>query len=228
MERIAVVEDESDVRELLNRQLTREGWQVETFLSGVDFMASVSKNKFDLLLLDLMLPELDGLEICKILRSSAETKNLPIIMVTAKGSEADIVLGLELGADDYVSKPFSMRELIARVRSVLRRVKTEEGSKILQAGTIELSPDRFEVKADGKTVDLTATEFKILEALMKNKGRVLTRSRILDYLGEDRQFVIDRTIDVHILNLRRKLQAAGEVIETIRSVGYRLREDEED
>ena len=228
MERIAVVEDESDVRELLNRQLTREGWQVETFLSGVDFMASVSKNKFDLLLLDLMLPELDGLEICKILRSSAETKNLPIIMVTAKGSEADIVLGLELGADDYVSKPFSMRELIARVRSVLRRVKTEEGSKILQAGTIELSPDRFEVKADGKTVDLTATEFKILEALMRNKGRVLTRSRILDYLGEDRQFVIDRTIDVHILNLRRKLQAAGEVIETIRSVGYRLREDEED
>lgn len=228
MERIAVVEDESDVRELLNRQLTREGWQVETFLSGVDFMASVSKNEFDLLLLDLMLPELDGLEICKILRSSAETKNLPIIMVTAKGSEADIVLGLELGADDYVSKPFSMRELIARVRSVLRRVKTEEGSKILQAGTIELSPDRFEVKADGKTVDLTATEFKILEALMRNKGRVLTRSRILDYLGEDRQFVIDRTIDVHILNLRRKLQAAGEVIETIRSVGYRLREDEED
>ncbi|MCD6501920.1 response regulator transcription factor [bacterium] len=228
MERIAVVEDESDVRELLNRQLTREGWQVETFLSGVDFMASVSKNEFDLLLLDLMLPELDGLEICKILRSSAETKNLPIIMVTAKGSEADIVLGLELGADDYVSKPFSMRELIARVRSVLRRVKTEEESKILQAGTIELSPDRFEVKADGKTVDLTATEFKILEALMRNKGRVLTRSRILDYLGEDRQFVIDRTIDVHILNLRRKLQAAGEVIETIRSVGYRLREDEED
>ncbi|MCK5832237.1 response regulator transcription factor [bacterium] len=228
MKKIAVVEDENDVRKLLNLHLTREGWQVEAFSSGVDFLDIVSKDKFDLLLLDLMIPGLDGLEICKILRSNSDTKALPIIMVTAKGSEADIVLGLELGADDYVSKPFSIRELIARVKSVLRRINPGEETKTFRSGSIELSPDKFELKVDGVPVNLTATEFKILEILVKNKGRVLTRARILDYLGEDRQFVIDRTIDVHILNLRRKLQAAGDVIETIRSIGYRLRKCEED
>ncbi len=228
MMKIAIVEDEADLRGLIALHLGREGWEVEGFAKGADFLGELSEGKFDLALLDLMLPDIDGLEICKVVRSQSKFKDLPIIMVTAKGTEADIVLGLELGADDYIKKPFSPRELVARVKSLLRRTQPQSGGGPLKCGTIELFPDRFEVKLEGTAVELTATEFKILELLMKNKGRVLTRARILDYLGEDRQFVIDRTIDVHILNIRKKLQPAGEPIETIRSVGYRLRDIDPD
>lgn len=228
MIKIAVVEDEADLRGLIALHLGREGWEVEGFAVGKGFLDELSEGKFDLVLLDLMLPDIDGLEICKIIRSQSKFKDLPIIMVTAKGTEADIVLGLELGADDYIKKPFSPRELVARVKSLLRRAIPQPGSGDLKCGKIELLPDRFEVRLEGNAIEFTATEFKILELLMKNKGRVLTRARILDYLGEDRQFVIDRTIDVHILNIRKKLQPAGEPIETIRSVGYRLRDIDPD
>ena len=180
---------------------------------------------FDLLILDLMLPGTNGLDVCRLLRNDDKTKNLPIIMLTAKGTEPDIVVGLELGADDYITKPFSIRELLARVKSVLRRIEITEFESELKIGNITVYPEKYIAEVKGKKVDLTSTEFKILELLLRKKERVLTRMQILDSLGEDRQFVVDRTVDVHIVNLRKKLGKAGGVIRTIRSVGYKITEE---
>lgn len=219
---IAVVEDESDMRELLNMHLSREGYIAHTYSSGDEFLDAVKSTRFDMVLLDLMLPGTDGLDICRILREKSETKNLPIIILTAKGSEADIVVGLELGADDYITKPFSVRELIARIKAVFRRSEVSRDEKHLKVAGIELFSDRFLVLVDKKPIELTSTEFKILEYLMRRKGWVLSRNKILEALGEDRQFVVDRTVDVHILNIRRKLGKYGNIIQTIRGVGYRM------
>lgn len=225
MKKIAIVEDEADLRDLLKLHITREGFEPVPFQNGDSFLDFIRQGQVDLVLLDIMLPGTDGLSICRILRSEDKTRNLPIVLLTAKGTELDIVVGLELGADDYITKPFSTRELIARVKSLFRRLERIDQEKSLKLGSIEVYPDRVEVFSDGKSVDLTTTEFKILETLLRRRGRVLTRGQILDILGDDRQFVLDRTVDVHVLNIRRKLGDNGKHIITIRGIGYKIVDD---
>ena len=222
MKHIAVIEDEADLRELLRLHLAQDGYDVHLYSSGDDFLDTMSSGNFDMIILDLMLPGTDGLDVCRILRADDATKSVPIIMLTAKSSEADIVVGLELGADDYMTKPFSPRELMARIKALFRRANTTDDGKILRIAGVELFHDKFLVTVDKKPIELTATEFKILEYLMRRAGRVLSRNQILDSLGEDRQFVTDRTVDVHILNIRRKLGTYSDIIQTIRGIGYRI------
>ena len=225
MKRIAVVEDEEDLRNLLKLHLEKEGYEPLLFGNGDAFLDFVEKNTLDMVVLDLMMPGTPGLEVCKLLRSSEKTRDVPIIILTAKSTEADIVVGLELGADDYMTKPFSMRELMARIKAMFRRLSSEDSEKILRNGPVEIYQERFKVAINGESVDFTATEFNILKYLMSRKDRVLTRNQILEALGGDRRFVIDRTVDVHILNIRKKLGEYGRMIQTIRGVGYRLVEE---
>ncbi len=225
MKKIAVVEDETDLRELLKLHLERESYIPLLFPDGDQFLEFAEKNSVDMLLLDIMLPGTDGMDVCRILRADERTKDLPIIMVTAKSTESYIVVGLELGADDYITKPFSIAELMARIKALFRRMSKSESQTVLKTENVELYPDKFQLNIEGKPVELTTTEFKILEALMRKQGRVFTRSQILDVLGEDRQFIIDRTVDVHILNIRRKLGKYGKIIQTIRGIGYKIIED---
>ncbi|MFP4458038.1 MAG: response regulator [Candidatus Zixiibacteriota bacterium] len=226
MKRIAVVEDESDLRELLKLHLERDGYESKLFATGDEFLADLDNLIFDMALLDIMLPGTDGLKICQTLRQNERFKEVPIIILTAKGTEVDIVVGLELGADDYITKPFSPRELMARIKAIFRRMEHKQSEKVIRLGDIEVFPEKIIVKLKGEQIDLTTTEFKILEALVRRKGRVLTRSQILDLLGDDRQFVLDRTVDVHILNIRRKLGSYGKIIQTIRGIGYKIIEDQ--
>ena len=222
MKRIAIVEDEEDLRELLRLHIEREGYEARLYATGDEFLNSVQMTSFDMLILDLMLPGTDGLDVCRILRADDSTKDIPIIMLTAKSSEADIVVGLELGADDYMTKPFSPRELMARIKALFRRTEISDDQKHLRIAGVELFSDRFLVLVDKEPIELTATEFKILEYLMRHAGRVLSRNQILESLGDDRQFVMDRTVDVHILAIRRKLGIYGNIIQTIRGIGYRI------
>lgn len=224
---IAVVDDEKDIVDLVNHHLKREGFQVKSFQSGKNFLLYIDSVTPDLALLDIMLPGMDGLELCRILKTRNSTKSMPIIMITAKGTEADVVVGLELGADDYVVKPFSPRELVARVKSVMRRYSTKEKDN----GTIEIGPIKinslsYEVFVDSQKLDLTTTEFKILEVLAESKGRVFTRDQLLKKkrLWGDDKLIYDRTIDVHIKNLREKMGPSGKMIKTVRSIGYKLEE----
>lgn len=224
---IAVVDDEKDIVELVNHHLRREGFQIKSFQSSKNFLLYLDSVTPDLALLDIMLPGMDGLELCRILKNRASTKSMPIIMITAKGTEADIVVGLELGADDYVVKPFSPRELVARVKSVLRRYSSNENeSGVVEIGSIKINSLSYEVYVDSKKLDLTTTEFKILEVLAGAKGRVFTRDQLLKKkrLWGDDKLVYDRTIDVHIKNLREKMGNAGKMIKTVRSIGYKLEE----
>ncbi len=225
MKRIAIVEDETDLRELLRLHVERDGYEALEFSSGDEFLRFLDAGVVDLVLLDIMLPGTDGLKICQTVRQDERLKDIPIIMVTAKGTEVDVVVGLELGADDYITKPFSPREVMARIKSLFRRLDRHESGNVLRLGDLEIFPDKVLVKVSGEEVELTTTEFKILEALMRKKGRVFTRSQILDLLGDDRQFVLDRTVDVHILNIRRKLGEYGKIIQTIRGIGYKIVED---
>jgi two-component system phosphate regulon response regulator PhoB/two-component system alkaline phosphatase synthesis response regulator PhoP len=222
---IAIVDDEPDIRELVSLHLKRAGFETETFERSDDFFRSLDLNIPDLIILDLMLPDADGLDVCKMLRKSDSCSQVPIIMLTAKGEETDRILGLELGADDYVTKPFSPRELVARVKAVLRReVKPEEGEIQNIAGILKIDPGKHEVKLKGKIIDLTSTEFRILQLLASKKGWVFSRDQILDYLWGQEKAVLDRTIDVHIKHLREKLGEAAYLIKNIRSVGYKLEE----
>ncbi|MCP4626461.1 MAG: response regulator transcription factor [bacterium] len=224
---IAIVEDEPDISELITIHLEKNGYSAKSFLDGKSFFKSFEKNIPDLLILDLMLPDMDGLEICKAIRKRDETCALPIIMLTAKGEETDRVLGLELGADDYVTKPFSPRELVARVKAVLRRHQNadpEAAGRIEIGKNIVIDLERHTVSAGGETIELTATEFKILTLLSSRKGWVFARDKILDYLWGDEKAVIDRTVDVHIRHLREKLGSEAGVIKNIRGVGYKLEE----
>jgi DNA-binding response OmpR family regulator len=223
--RIAIVEDEDDLRNLLKLHLEREGYEVLLFSNGDNFLDFAGKNRVGLVILDLMMPGTNGLDVCRILRADEQNKDVPIIILTAKSTEADIVVGLELGADDYITKPFSMRELQARVKAIFRRVTKTESENTLMNGAVTAYVDRFQVYVESDQVQLTATEFSILVFLLRRKGRVLTRNQILDSLGGDRQYVIDRTVDVHILNIRKKLGDAGKMIETIRGIGYRIEEE---
>ena len=221
--RIAVVEDEPDIAQLVSSHLQKEGFKVDRFPDAGSFLRSLSKRRPDLILLDLMLPDANGLEICKMLRRDESSKAVPIIIVTAKGEETDKVVGLELGADDYVTKPFSLKELTARIKAVLRRPKAEPASDKLEIdGELVMDLTRHQVLYQGNPIDLTSTEFKILSLLASRKGWVFTRDQILDSLWGQDKIVLDRTIDVHIKNLREKLGEASRYIKNIRGVGYKL------
>ena len=224
---ITIVDDEEDIVELVSHHLKREGFKVKEFHNGRDFLSYIESVQPDLAVLDIMLPGIDGLEICRILKNKNATRSIPIIMLTAKASEADIVVGLELGADDYIVKPFSPRELVARVKTVLRRTgASEEIGNVIKIGPVVVNTEKYEVTVDKNKLNLTTTEFKILEVLAEGKGRVFTRDQLLKKkrLWGDDKLVYDRTIDVHIKNLREKLGIAGSMIKTVRSIGYKLEE----
>jgi DNA-binding response OmpR family regulator len=224
---IAIVDDEEDIVELVSHHLKRDGLKVKEFYNGRDFLSYTKSLLPDLVILDIMLPGTDGLEICRILKNNTRTSSLPIIMLTAKGTEADIVVGLELGADDYIIKPFSPRELVVRVKNILRRVSKEEKREtLIRIGSFSLDSEKFEVTVEKEKIELTTTEFKILEVLAEGKGKVFTRDQLLKKkrIWGDEKLVYDRTIDVHIKNLREKLGKAGGMVKTIRGIGYKLEE----
>ncbi len=222
---IALVEDEPDIVELLEIHLSRGGFQVKSFTSGKSFLDYLKKNTPDVLILDLMLPDIDGLEICKQVRALNSTAEVAIIMLTAKSEEVDKILGLELGADDYVTKPFSPKELVARVKAVLRRHAPRQATRTIEIkGGLVIDLEKYTVTLKNERIDLTPTEFKILELLASKKGWVFSREKILDYLWGDEKAVIDRTVDVHIRHLREKLGPASGCVKNLRGVGYRLEE----
>lgn len=225
-EKILVVDDEEDILELVRYNLTREGYNVFCASSGEDGLNTAKSKLPDLIILDLMLPGIDGLDVARNLKSDNNTKEIPIIMLTAKGEEADIVTGLEMGADDYISKPFSPRVLTARVKAVLRRkTKPENNEKeIIEIHDIKIHTGRHEVLVNDDPVPLTFSEFGILNFLVKRPGWVFTRSQIVDAVKGDDYFVTDRSVDVQIVGLRKKLGQAGQYIETVRGVGYRFKE----
>ncbi len=226
--KIAVIEDEADILEVIDYNLSKEGFDVCSALNGEEGLALVKKEGPDLVLLDLMLPGLDGIEICRTLKADYSTRSIPIIMVTAKGEESDIVLGLGMGADDYVVKPFRPRELMARIRSVLRRGNfIEEGEGVVSIDELVIDINRHEVKLEGKIIVLTAMEFKLLHVLASNPGRVFTRENLLNHVSSDDTFIIDRNIDVHIRSIRKKLDKHRELIETIHRVGYRFHDKDQ-
>jgi len=225
-ETILVVDDEEDILELVRYNLSRDGYTVKCAASGEDAHRIIGSEKIDLLVLDLMLPGMDGLELTRRLKSAPQTRDLPIVMLSAKGEEADIVTGLELGADDYITKPFSPRVVIARVRSVLRRriQPPAEKDDVLQIHELVIHPGRRSVTADGMPLDLTFTEFQVLAFLARRPGWVFTRTQIVDAVRGDDYPVTDRSVDVQIVGLRKKMGSAGHYIETVRGVGYRFKE----
>ena len=220
------VDDEEDILELMRYNLTREGFLVSTAANGEDALKAVSQKNPDLILLDLMLPGMDGLEICRLLKKDRKTAEIPIVMLTAKGEESDIIAGLELGADDYVTKPFSMKVLIARVRAVLRRRSAAPADKdaVLQIRDIVINPGRHEVLVKGKPVEMTFSELRILHLLAGRPGWVMTREQIVDAVRGEDYAVTDRAVDVQIVGIRKKLGPKADYIETVRGVGYRFRE----
>jgi DNA-binding response OmpR family regulator len=220
---ILVIEDETDIREMLSLRLKKEKFEVICASEGMTGLKKSVEEQPDLILLDLMLPFTSGLDILRKLRANRKTAQLPIIIVSAKGDESDVVVGLELGADDYVTKPFNMSILIARINALLRRFPTAGSpQKVVRAGPIEIDTDRVLVTVEGEPVSLTRTEFGVLYALATAQGRVLTRNQLIDEaIGSD-AMVTDRTIDVHVTSLRAKLGSARELVETVRGVGYRL------
>jgi two-component system phosphate regulon response regulator PhoB len=224
---ILVVEDEKDLQDLLRYNLTREGYSVTCTALGEQALRISQDRLPDLILLDLMLPDLDGLEVCRAIKADPVTSRIPIVMLTAKGEEADVVVGLEMGADDYLPKPFSPRVLVARLRAVLRRGETEvaqEQDPPVRVNEIEINPSRHEVRVAGQPIELTATEFKLLYLLARRPGRVFTRQSIIDAIHDGFAAVTDRSVDVQVVALRRKLGSAGQQIQTVRGVGYRLKE----
>jgi len=225
-ESILVVEDEEDILELIRYNLTKEGYQVACAASGEEGLKSARAKHPDLVLLDLMLPGIDGLEICKALKADGSTQAIPIVILTAKGEESDIVAGLELGADDYIVKPFSPKVLIARLRAVLRRRsrQTQDDQSTLQVHDVVIHPGRHEVLVQGKPVELTLTEFQVLHFLARRPGWVFTRYQIVNAVKGEDYAVTDRAVDVQIVGLRKKLGPAGKFVETVRGVGYRFKE----
>jgi DNA-binding response OmpR family regulator len=226
--KVLVVDDEKDIVDLVAYNLSRNGYDAITANDGNAALEMVEKSPPDLIILDLMLPGLDGTEVARRLKADPRTASIPIVMLTAKGEETDVVVGLTLGADDYVTKPFSMKVLLARVGSVLRRAEAGslplgEGGT-LRAGPLSIDTLKHEVVVDGETVKLTLTEFKLLSALLNARGRVLTRDQLMDKAMGTDVFVTDRAIDVHITAIRKKLGSASWLVNTVRGVGYRLRE----
>jgi two-component system, OmpR family, phosphate regulon response regulator PhoB len=221
---ILVVDDEPDLLELVRFNLSEGGYRIECVTSGATALDRIRKLQPDLVLLDLMLPDMSGIEVCRQLRADPEVAATPVIMLTAKGEEIDRVVGFEVGADDYVTKPFSPRELALRVRAVLRRKRAEPEERALEAGGLRLEPASHRCFADGREVPLTAKEFQLLDALMRRPGRVLTRDRLLSEVWGSDITVTVRTIDTHMKRLREKLGESSSLIETVRGVGYRFTE----
>ena len=221
--KILVVDDEEDIVELLEYNLKKEGYQVFKAMTGEEALELAKGEAPDLIILDLMLPGLDGLEVCKILKKDTRTDSIPIVMLTAKGEESDIIIGLELGADDYITKPFSPKVLLARVKTVLRR--SEEKllpKKVLQIEDLTIDIPNYKLMLKGKPIKLTKTEFNLLKCLAANPGRVFTRDQLLNKVWGEETFIGDRAIDVHIRRLRKKLGRASKFIVTVRGVGYKF------
>jgi len=227
-EKILIIEDEEDILALVHYNLAREGFQVACATSGEEGLSLAGEERPALILLDLMLPGVDGLEVCRRLRADEPTAEIPIVMMTAKGEESDVVAGLELGADDYVTKPFSPKILVARVRAVLRRrgarTSAEEEAEALVHGDLVIHPGRNEVLVAGSPAELTFTEFRVLHFLASRPGWVFTRYQIVNAVRGEDYAVTDRAVDVQIVGLRKKLGPCGELIETVRGVGYRFRD----
>jgi len=224
--KIILIEDDQDINRLVTHYLTKEGYIIKSSQDGIRGLQLIKQEKPDLVILDLMLPEMDGLEVCKRLRADSKTSALPIIMLTAKGEESDKIVGLELGADDYMTKPFSPKELVARIKALFRRSERHvEESTGFHYGPLSLDVSRHEVKVGGKTIQLTAKEFSLLLQLLKNKGRVLTRETLLDTVWGYDSDVTTRTVDVHIRRLREKIPFLSEAIETVKSYGYKLKDE---
>ena len=229
---VLIVEDEEDIRELVSYHLLKEGYQVASVASGEEALTVAETQTPDLILLDVMLPGMDGLTVCQRLRSSPKTADVAIMMLTAKSEEADIIRGLNLGATDYVTKPFSPKVLLARVRAVLRRKlavataeeEVEEGDEVIEMHGMMIHPGRHEVRVDGNPVSLSSTEFRVLYFLASRPGWVFSRQQILDGVHGDNYAITDRAVDVQIVGLRKKLGEAGKYIETVRGVGYRFKE----
>jgi len=225
-EKILIVDDEEDILELVRYNLSREGYKILCASTGEEGLNAAGKEIPDLIVLDLMLPGVDGLDVTRRLKGDDATRKIPIVMLTAKGEESDIVTGLELGADDYITKPFSPRVMVARIKTVLRRERKDvpEEKEVLRIHEITILPGRHEVLVNEKPVQLTFTEFGILNFLVKRPGWVFTRNQIVDAVRGDDYYVTDRSVDVQIVGLRKKLGKAGRHIETVRGVGYRLKE----
>lgn len=223
---ILIVEDDEDIVELLEFNLKREGYRVETARNGEEGLNKARKITPDLILLDLMLPHVDGLDVCKILRAKETTRSIPVIMLTAKGEESDVVTGLEVGADDYVAKPFSPKVLIARIRAALRRQNGEEpaSANIIRAGEVTIDPGRHEVTIAGRRIELTPTEFSLLACLAKRPGWVYSRDQLVDEVRGTDTIITDRAVDVQVAGLRKKLGEHGHYVETVRGIGYKFRE----
>ncbi len=225
-EHILVIEDEEDIQELLRYNLQREGYRVSLAASGERGYQLICSEKPDLVVLDLMLPGMDGLEVCRRVKQDAAVRHIPLVMASAKGEESDVVVGLELGADDYVTKPFSPKVLMARIKTVLRRKAREvlnEESVLVREG-LTLDPVRMLVKVSDVPVDLTATEYRVLHFLARRPGWVFTRQQIVDSVKGEDYPVTERSVDVQLVGLRKKLGTAAELIETVRGIGYRFRE----
>ena len=227
-ETILLVEDEHDIQVLLKFHLERENFSVDTADSGEDALRVVKSRIPNLVLLDLMLPGIDGVEVCRRLQASPDTRDIPIIMLTAKDSEADIIAGLEMGAADYITKPFSPRILIARIHAVLRRPDTpaagEEVATALHLGPLTIDPDRHKVEIKNREIPLTCTEFRILHLLAESPGRAFTRQQIVDQVRGESYAVTERIVDVQMVSLRKKLGNLGDWVETVRGIGYRFKE----
>ena len=218
-----IIEDESDVADLLTLNLRKAGFRTSTAADGASGLQKARDDRPDFIVLDLMLPKMSGLEVCKILKSDTATSHTPILMLTARAEEIDRIVGLEFGADDYVTKPFSPREIVLRIRAILRRA--ERADESLNAGPISIDPARHQVRVSGKQVQLTSLEFKLLRTLMQRRGRVQDRDRLLNEVWGYQSVIDTRTVDTHVRRLREKLGKAGDAIETVRGFGYRLREN---
>lgn len=225
--KVLLIEDEEDIASLIKLQAELAGFKVHVEVDGLNGYLAVEREHPDLIILDIMLPGLNGLDVCRKIKSNPDLAQIPIIIISAKSEELDVVLGLELGADDYVAKPFSLKVLFSRIKAVLRRGKeTEAEAKILTFGDYTMEVDRYLLRKKDKPISLTLSEFGILRRLLTNRGKVLTRNQLLDDVQNDEAFIIDRNIDVHIASLRKKLGPNFEGIETVRGVGYRFKDEE--
>jgi DNA-binding response OmpR family regulator len=222
---IFIVDDEKDLQDIIKVNLAKEGYSVKAFSSAEEALKAMESGVPDLILLDIMMQGMDGYEFCRKIRSVPAYQSTPVMFLSAKSEEFDKVLGLELGADDYVTKPFGIKELTARIKAVFRRseIHTEPDTTVLKHEGIELFPDKFQLKIDGKNIKVTKTEFKLLYIFMKHPGKVFTRDNIINSVKGEDIYVIDRTIDVHIMNLRKKLGKYSNVISTFSGVGYGLK-----
>lgn len=226
--RIILIEDEEDIAALIKLQAELSGYKLHVEVDGINGYRAIEREKPDLVILDIMLPGQNGFDVCRKMKSHNELKNIPVIILTAKAEELDVILGLELGADDYIAKPFSPKVLFSKIKAILRRSKdVEKIPEVLVFGEFTLEVDRYLLKKGTKSIPITLSEFGILKRLFSNRGKVLTRNQLLDDIHNDDAFVVDRNIDVHIAALRKKLGPNFEWIETVRGVGYRFREEDE-